>query len=144
MEAPLQDLNLLVTNGTFTSKLVDNEVTLMMMTLIFFFFFFFFFSFLDGDFPSSTGLDFLDYLLTLMTSTLWPLSFWNWLFRLWIWKSQLLQEGMSVRNQYRMSNRVDQDETVRNEPSHHDLHCRQMYLFLFCRTERVNTRNNLV
>ena len=34
-----------------------------------------------------------------------------------------------VRNQHRMANSVDPNETARYEPSHQDLHCLQRYLF---------------
>ena len=38
---------------------------------------------------------------------------------------KLLQIAVLVKNQNRMANRVDPDETAHDEPSHQDLHCLQ-------------------
>ena len=40
----------------------------------------------------------------------------------------VLQIGMSVKNENKMANGVDTDETAHHEPSHQDLHCLPMYL----------------
>ena len=49
-------------------------------------------------------------------------SFRSGLFRLWIWSEPLLQTGVSIKNQNRMANIIDPDETAHDEPSHQDLH----------------------
>ena len=43
----------------------------------------------------------------------------------------LLQVGISIRNQNRMANNVDPDETAHYEPSHQGLHCLHRYLVWF-------------
>ena len=43
---------------------------------------------------------------------------------------------MSVKNQNRMANSVDPDETVPYEPSHQDLHCLHRYRFWSAAAER--------
>ena len=46
--------------------------------------------------------------------------------------------GCQAKIRSRQANSVDPDETARNEPSHLDLHCLQMYVSVFvCRDERV-------
>ena len=57
--------------------------------------------------------------------TLSSLSFWSGLFHLWIWSEPLFQIGVSIKNQNRMANSVDPDETAHYEPSHQDLRCLQ-------------------
>ena len=40
---------------------------------------------------------------------------------------------MSVKNQNRMANSIDPDETAHYEPSHHNLHCLLRYLVWYAK-----------
>ena len=40
----------------------------------------------------------------------------------------ILQTAVTIKNQNRIANSVDPDETAHDEPSHRDLHCLHCYL----------------
>ena len=50
----------------------------------------------------------------------------------------IFPKGVSVKDQSRMANSVDPDETTHCEPSHQDLYTVCIKLVLFCRAETVN------
>ena len=53
------------------------------------------------------------------------------------------KQGFQIKINNRMANSVGPDETARHEPSHQDLHCLHMYLYLSARLKglRVLTTN---
>ena len=55
----------------------------------------------------------------------------------------MLQIRISVKNQNRMSNSVEPDETAHYEPSHQDLHCLHRHLVWYTGMEWLNINDIL-
>ena len=75
----------------------------------------------------------------------WPFHPWvsEVLFHLWIWSEPLFQIRVTVKNQIRITNSVDPNETAHDEPSHQDIHCLHRYPYRSTGFERVNEKYRL-